>query len=575
MTREELAGLYRQYLGRDPDEGAYATWLGQDANTVINGILGSQEYANLHASSSNNTPAPSNNGVDINALYQQYLGRNADAGGLATYAGWSADDIINAILGSQEYANRGGTPAASTPPTSSNSSQDYNFAMTGKPSDQELATNPDMANAWYAFSGTSPAAPSTTPPSWLNPADYVANGYAAPYTQQQVTNKVDPSWIRQMNGQTYASIKGPSDLSGGEYLVDPNTGRFVTDASGKPVGVTYAKPNGFDDWVTTPQGGLTMMALLAAGGMGINALAGAGALGGAGGALETTGAGGLAGGGAFTPAAGSGASFTLPELGAATAAGGAAVGGTAAGTAAGTASSVFGGLTAAELAKYGLTAAGIAGATGLLASKSTASTGDGGAAALEAARQKRITDATNAINTIFNGSNRAALYNNQRSAIYNLNANEVNRQAVIAERNNRFGLARNGLMGGSADIDSNNEINRKTNAGLLQAAGIADQSVADLVAADEKTRANLISMAQTGVDTGSATSMALNGLNANLNQAAAQRGGATIGGLFNDLSQAYLYNQQQQGNLMGAAYGRQNYGNSTRTGGDQGKSTNS
>jgi len=98
------------------------------------------------------------------------------------------------------------------------------------------------------------------PPSWLNPQDYTSSGYAAPYTPQQISGPVDPSNYRVMNGQLYASAKGPNDLSGGEYLIDPNTGRFKLDASGKPFGVTYAKSNNFDDWLTTPVGGLATIA---------------------------------------------------------------------------------------------------------------------------------------------------------------------------------------------------------------------------------------------------------------------------------------------------------------------------
>ena len=154
------------------------------------------------------------------------------------------------------------------------------------------------------------------PPSWLNPQQYVSEGYAAPYTQAQITGPVDPSNYRVMNGQLYASAKGPADLSGGEYLIDPNTGRFKLDARGNPVGVTYAKPNNFDDWLTTTEGQLAVLSLpaLAAGGAaayGAYGAAGAGAGAAGAGALETSGALGLTGGGAFIPAAGSGASFTL------------------------------------------------------------------------------------------------------------------------------------------------------------------------------------------------------------------------------------------------------------------------
>jgi len=154
------------------------------------------------------------------------------------------------------------------------------------------------------------------PPSWLNPQDYASSGYAAPYTQAQITGPVNPSNYRVMNGQLYASAKGPSDLSGGEYLIDPNTGRFKLDASGKPVGVTYPKSNNFSDWLTTPAGGLSLIAAtvgapylaseLGLFGAGAAETAGVGA-----GGLETAGYAGLPGGGAFTPAAGSGASFGI------------------------------------------------------------------------------------------------------------------------------------------------------------------------------------------------------------------------------------------------------------------------
>lgn len=184
--------------------------------------------------------------------------------------------------------------------------------------------------------------------------------------------------------------------------------------------------------------------------------------------------------------------------------------------------------------------------------------GDGGAAAAEAERQARIRAATESINSVFNSGNRDALYKDQKDAVYSLNKGEVDRQASEAERTNRFGLARAGLAGGSADVDSVSEINRRTNEGLLRAGGIADQSAADLKSADEQTRANLLSLAQSGIDTGSASTMALKGLSVNADNVAAQRSGSTIGSLFGDLSQAYLANQANQG--VAAAYANRSTG---------------
>lgn len=146
---------------------------------------------------------------------------------------------------------------------------------------------------------------------------------------------------------------------------------------------------------------------------------------------------------------------------------------------------------------------------------------------------------------------RQRLYDNQKAAVYDLNRMDVDRQAAEAERANRFGLARAGLLGGSANVDSIADLDRRTNEGLMRAGGIADQASADLFAADERTRANLISLAQSGIDTGTAAQQALNGLEVNAANAASARAGATVGDLFGSMSQAYLMNQMRAGQQAG------------------------
>ena len=178
--------------------------------------------------------------------------------------------------------------------------------------------------------------------------------------------------------------------------------------------------------------------------------------------------------------------------------------------------------------------------------------GDGGARQMEEERQARINAAVSQINNIFNNSDpansREQMYTNQRQAVYDLNTRDVNRQAADAERLNRFALARNGMLGGSADVDSGFEINRMTNEGLMKAGGIADQAAADLRMSDERTRGNLISMAQSGIDTGTAQQMALSGLAANAEAAKSSAAAATVGDLFSGLSGAYM------GNMYNNAY---------------------
>ena len=103
---------------------------------------------------------------------------------------------------------------------------------------------------------------------------------------------------------------------------------------------------------------------------------------------------------------------------------------------------------------------------------------------------------------------------------------------------------------------------------------IADQAAADLMANDERTRGSLISLAQSGIDVGTAASQALNGLAANAAQARSDTAGATVGDLFGSMGQAYLMNQMRKGMQAGQGQqGQQWFGVSNTRSGDQGNVT--
>ena len=199
--------------------------------------------------------------------------------------------------------------------------------------------------------------------------------------------------------------------------------------------------------------------------------------------------------------------------------------------------------------------------------------GDGGAAKMEEERQARQRAALAAINNIFNSANRDQLYQEQQQAVTQLNRDEVLRQEREAERQNRFGLARAGLSGGSVDVDSNAEIGRITNEGIMKATGIGQNAAADLRMQDERTRQSLIGMAQSGIDAGAASQSALQGLSANAANATSAASGATVGRLFGYLANAYMYNQQMKAFQQGMApYREDRIGNaSVRSGGTAGR----
>lgn len=166
---------------------------------------------------------------------------------------------------------------------------------------------------------------------------------------------------------------------------------------------------------------------------------------------------------------------------------------------------------------------------------------------------------------------REQLYDQQKAAVFDINKRDVDRQFQETERATRFGLARNGLMGGSEDVDARARLQDINNQGLIKAAGLGDAAAADLRTADERSRQNLITMAQSGVDTGTVQGMAMRNLDATAQDAAGTRSGATIGNLFADLGQSYLRGQTRAGMQAGMGNtGQQQYANLNTSRGDTG-----
>jgi hypothetical protein len=271
-----IESVYGSLLRRSPDEGAYGTYAGWSDDDIANAIYGSQEYANLQQQQQpqeqpqqqQEQPQQQGGGgvnVDqINQLYQQYLGRGADQGGINTYMGMDYGQLANILntsperqnyLASQQQQQQPQQPQPQAPApqpqqpayTPEPSYGEYNFEMTGKPSDVELATNSDMANAWYRFSGTSPApaitwqtAPDVVTTSPKGVSFYQDYGLSKPFSTADIQAPVDPSTIRYgYNNTPYAGVKSnvPGLAYGGEYVINPQTGKFILDANGNPTPV--------------------------------------------------------------------------------------------------------------------------------------------------------------------------------------------------------------------------------------------------------------------------------------------------------------------------------------------------
>lgn len=140
-------------------------------------------------------------------------------------------------------------------------------------------------------------------------------------------------------------------------------------------------------------------------------------------------------------------------------------------------------------------------------------------------------------------STRQALYDDVSGATRDVALRDVDRQFTQASKANKFGLARSGLLGGTVDAESGSDLAQRYGEGRIKAEQAGVNAAADLASTDEKTRQNLISLAQSGIDTGTASSLAAGQMAAAANSARSASAGASVGDLFSNLSQAYLQNR--------------------------------
>ena len=135
---------------------------------------------------------------------------------------------------------------------------------------------------------------------------------------------------------------------------------------------------------------------------------------------------------------------------------------------------------------------------------------------------------------------RDALYTDIGDATTQTATRDLDKQFTRASDQNIFGLARAGLSGGSVDAESGGDLQSRYGEGKIRAEQAGIGAASDLKSVDEKTRQNLIGLAQSGIDTGTAASLAAGQSAAAADVARANTAGASIGQLFDNMGQAYL-----------------------------------
>ena len=144
----------------------------------------------------------------------------------------------------------------------------------------------------------------------------------------------------------------------------------------------------------------------------------------------------------------------------------------------------------------------------------------------EDARRQQIATATAAIDRAFSG--RGGQLDEFAAALREQFRDKLLDQKGDADRRLKFALARGGLTGGS----------------LLKGERGVQSSLADLAAADERSRQNLIALAQGGAGLTSSTQSAANALRSNLQSARATSLADDIGDIFSDTRKLYVRQEE-------------------------------
>ena len=152
-----------------------------------------------------------------------------------------------------------------------------------------------------------------------------------------------------------------------------------------------------------------------------------------------------------------------------------------------------------------------------------------------------------------NEAQRNAGYDEVRQNSLGLLLEDIARNRADTTRNVGFGLQRNGLFGGSVDVDTHKSITDANQRSIIQANQYADNQVAQMRSNDESTRADLISRINAGLDADSAAATASQRMAINRQQALSEPSSGALNNLFAGIGGAL--NSYQYANGAANPYG--------------------
>ena len=151
-------------------------------------------------------------------------------------------------------------------------------------------------------------------------------------------------------------------------------------------------------------------------------------------------------------------------------------------------------------------------------------------------RRAEITRNTQQANAIFDSPERQAQYDDFYGATRELGMQDLDKQKSNADRQAKFALARSGQTGGSRARDVGTSLGEDYIKGLLTVDQRALAGKSDLMASDNASRQNVLSMIMSGMDLTTANSNAASALRSNLEAGKSTRLAGGLGDLFGGVS---------------------------------------
>lgn len=179
--------------------------------------------------------------------------------------------------------------------------------------------------------------------------------------------------------------------------------------------------------------------------------------------------------------------------------------------------------------------------------------GNSAANAANAANAKQQTDIQNSVGQItsaFSNPNRQAQYDQYGKNLSDYYTGQVNNQEAVNARNLKFAMARSGLTGGSAAVDSNTQLQKDYTQGLLQASQQATAGTSALENADINAKNQLIGLAQQGNFTGAIPTAVAQEQSANLGAANNFGSANALGNVFAGTQGIYQNEQTAAANRL-------------------------